>query len=293
MYDIETIFQPKDIKEAVNYLHEHENAMIICGGSDVLVQNREGKHTGIPFVSIRHLPELQGITELDNGDVVIGAASTFADLEFSPVILKHFPFLSYAGGMAGGPQLRNIGTIGGNISNGVTSAETPTSILCLNGELHLRSTRGERVVPATEFNVTAGKTVREHDEILTHIVIKKADYAGFHGKYFKYAMRNAMDIATLSCCVLTKVKGDVLEDVRIAYGVAAPIPKRAVQLEALLRGVKLERKLIRDIVDKNYGLDVNPRDSFRATKVFRMHIIRELTLRCLEETVEKGGAVLV
>lgn len=293
MYDIETIFQPKNIEEAVQYLHDHENAMIICGGSDVLVQNREGKHTGIPFVSIRHLPEIQGIREDENGDVIIGAASTFSDLEFSPIILKHFPFLSYAGGTAGGPQLRNIGTIGGNLSNGVTSAETPTSILCLNGQLHLRSPRGERVVPATEFNVSAGKTVREHDEILTHIVIKKEDYDGYHGKYYKYAMRNAMDIATLSCCVLTKVKGDILEDVRIAYGVAAPIPKRADNLEKLLKGVKLEKALIKDIVDKNYTLDVNPRDSFRASKVFRLHIIKELTIRCLEETIEKGGAVLV
>lgn len=293
MYDIETIFQPKNIEEAVQYLHDHENAMIICGGSDVLVQNREGKHTGIPFVSIRHLPEIQGIREDENGDVIIGAASTFSDLEFSPIILKHFPFLSYAGGTAGGPQLRNIGTIGGNLSNGVTSAETPTSILCLNGQLHLRSPRGERVVPATEFNVSAGKTVREHDEILTHIVIKKEDYDGYHGKYYKYAMRNAMDIATLSCCVLTKVKGDILEDVRIAYGVAAPIPKRADNLEKLLKGVKLEKALIKDIVDKNYTLDVNPRDSFRASKVFRLYIIKELTIRCLEETIEKGGAVLV
>lgn len=293
MYDIETIVQPKNIEEAVRYLHEHENSMIICGGSDVLVQNREGKHTGIPFVSIRHLPEIQGITENEDGDVMIGAASTFADLEYSPIILKHFPFLSYAGGMAGGPQLRNIGTIGGNLSNGVTSAETPTGILCLNGQLHLRSYRGERVVPATEFNVSAGKTIKERDEILTHIVIKRADYEGYCGKYYKYAMRNAMDIATLSCCVLSKVKEDRLEDVRIAYGVAAPVPKRAMQLEALLKGAKLERNLLRDIIDKNYTLDVNPRDSFRASKAFRLHIIRELTIRCLEETVEKGGGRLV
>lgn len=295
MYDIETIFQPKNIDEAIAYLHEHENSMIICGGSDVLVQNRDGKHTGIPYVSIRDLPEIQGIKELDNGDIIIGAASTFSDLEYSEIIQKHFPFLSFAGGSAGGPQLRNIGTIGGNLCNGVTSAETPTSILCLNGLIHLHGPKGKRVVPATEFNVSAGKTVRERDEILTHIEIKNADYDGYNGRYYKYAMRNAMDIATLSCCVLTKISKDkgIIEDVRIAYGVAAPTPKRAYTLEGLLKGSALNKDKLIQIISDNYKQDVNPRDSFRASKVFRLHIIRELTIRCLFETIKKGGVDLV
>lgn len=290
MYDISKIYEPKDIDEAVKFLAEDEQAIVINGGSDVLIKNREGKLTNIPFVSIYNLEELKKIYIDEKGSIIIGGGVSFTHIEQNDIVQKYIDFLGYAVGQVGGPQIRNIGTMGGNICNGVPSADSCTSVMTLNTLIHLKSVRGERVVPVSEFYVSAGKTVRQRDEILTHFEMTKENYEGYKGNYIKYAMRNAMDIATLGCCVMTKLSADkkTLEDVRITYGVAAPTPIRSPKLEEKLKGQKVDENLIK-IIDENYTLDVNPRDSWRASKDFRLHIIREMTRRGIQETIVKGG----
>ncbi|MBF1050908.1 MAG: xanthine dehydrogenase FAD-binding subunit XdhB [Peptostreptococcaceae bacterium] len=290
MYDIKKIYEPKDIDEAVKFLAEDDEAIIINGGSDVLIKNREGQLTNIPFVSIYNLKELKDIYIDDKESIIIGSGVSFTNIEKNSIVQEHIDFLSYAVGQVGGPQIRNIGTMGGNICNGVPSADSCTSVMALNAYLHLKSVRGTRVVPVSEFYVGAGKTVRERDEILTHFEIRKEEYKGYKGNYIKYAMRNAMDIATLGCCIMTKLSEDkkTLEDIKITYGVAAPTPIRSPKLEEKLRGQKVDENLIK-IIDENYKEDVNPRDSWRASKDFRLHIIREMARRNINQSIVKGG----
>ena len=294
MYDITKVYEPKSIDEAVQMLHDDKDAIIINGGSDVLIKNREGHLSGIPFVSIYNLEELKTIYVDDNNSIIIGSGASFTSIEFNEIINKHIDFLSYAVGQVGGPQIRNIGTMGGNICNGVPSADSCTSVLALNTLLHLKSVNGTRIIPASEFFVGAGKTVRQRDELLTHFEIRKEDYEGYTGNYIKYAMRNSMDIATLSCTVMTKLSADkqTLEDVRITYGVAAATPIRSPKLEQALIGQKIGENLI-SIIDENYTLDVNPRNSWRASKEFRLHIIRELARRNIDKAIVKGGGISV
>jgi len=290
MYDIKKIYEPQNIDEAVQMLYDDKEAIVINGGSDVLIKNREGHLTDIPFVSIYNLKELKKIYIDENESIIIGSGVSFTNIEKDPIVNKYIDFLAYAVGQVGGPQIRNIGTMGGNICNGVPSADSCTSVMALNTYLHLKSVNGARVVPVCEFYVGAGKTVRQRDEILTHFEIKKEDYLDYTGNYIKYAMRNAMDIATLGCCIMTKLSEDkkTLEDVRITYGVAAPTPIRSPKLEEKLIGQKVGDNLIK-IIDENYTLDVNPRNSWRASKDFRLHIIRELARRNINAAIVKGG----
>jgi xanthine dehydrogenase len=290
MYDIKRIYEPHTVEEAVKFLAEDNEAIVINGGSDVLIKNREGQLTNLPFVSVYNIKELKNIYIDENESIIIGSGASFTSIENNEIVNKYLDFLAFAVGQVGGPQIRNIGTMGGNICNGVPSADSCTSVMALNTNLHLQSARGKRVVPVSEFYVGAGKTVRERDELLTHFEIKKEDYFGYTGNYIKYAMRNAMDIATLGCCVMTKLSDDkkTLEDVRITYGVAAPTPIRSPKLEEKLKGQRVDDNLIK-IVDENYTLDVNPRDSWRASRNFRLHIIREMTRRNINEAIIKGG----
>lgn len=290
MYDIKKIYEPKTIDEAVQMLHDDNESIIINGGSDVLIKNREGHLSNLPLVSIYNIEELKKIYIDENESIIIGSGASFTAIENNEIINKYMDFLAYSVGQVGGPQIRNIGTMGGNICNGVPSADSCTSALGLNAYLHLKSMNGTRIVPISEFYVGAGKTVRQRDELLTHFEIKKEDYLGYTGNYIKYAMRNAMDIATLSCTVMTKLSDDktTLEDVRITYGVASATPIRSPKLEEKLIGQKVDENLIK-IIDENYTLDVNPRDSWRASKDFRLHIIRELARRNLNAAIIKGG----
>lgn len=290
MYDIKKIYEPKDIDEAVKMLHDDEEAIVINGGSDVLIKNREGKLTNIPYVSIYNLDELKKIYIDENESIIIGSGASFTQIELDPIINKHIDFLAFAVGQVGGPQIRNIGTMGGNICNAVPSADSCTSACALNAILHLKSVDGERTVPISEFYTGPGKTVRKRDEILTHFEIKKEDYEGYTGNYIKYGMRESMEIATLSCTVMTKLSKDktTLDDIRVSYGVAAPTPIRSINLESELKGKKVDENLIK-LADELYIKDVKPRDSWRASKNFRIHILRELVRRGMNSSIVKGG----
>lgn len=290
MYDIEHYYQAETIGKAVQLLNEHPQARIICGGSDVLVKIREGKMAGTSLVSIRDIKEIQGITRMESGDIFIGAATTFSHITKNPIIQKYIPVLGEAVDQVGGPQVRNVGTLGGNICNGAVSADSAPTLFSLNAMLRTSDGKGGRMIPIRDFYLGPGKVDIQKGELLTHIVIPGREYEGFHGHYIKYSMRNAMDIATLSCSVVSKVekKEGILKDVRITFGVAAPIPFRCVNTEEKLKGRKINEELYEDIA-RFVREEINPRDSWRASKAFRLQIGGEIAKRALLRTVELAG----
>ena len=290
MYDIENYYNAQSIKEAVNLLKEHPDARIISGGSDVLIKIREGKMAGTSLVSIRDIKEIQGVTIMDSGDIYIGAGTTFSHVTNDPVIREHISVLGEAVDQVGGPQVRNIGTIGGNVCNGAVSADSAPTLFSLNAMLRIADGEGGRTVPIDMFYLGPGKVDLHCGDVLTHIIIPGKEYQGYHGHYIKYSMRNAMDIATLSCSVVSKVDtaANTLEDVRITFGVAAPVPYRCKKTEATLKGMEIGEALyekIKTLVRK----EINPRDSWRASKEFRLQIGGEIAARALKETVRLAG----
>ena len=149
---------------------------------------------------------------------------------------------------------------------------------------------GGRSVPVREFYLGPGRVALKQGEVLTHVIIPKNEYEGYHGHYIKYSMRNAMDIATISCSVVSKVdqQAGVIEDVRITFGVAAPVPYRCTKAEEALKGMKIEESLY----EKTAQLireEINPRDSWRASRAFRLQIGGEIAARALRRTVELAG----
>ena len=214
----------------------------------------------------------------------------FSQITADPIIQECVPVLGEAVDQVGGPQIRNIGTIGGNICNGAVSADSVPTVFSYNSLLHIANADGGRVVPVREFYLGPGRVALKQGEVLTHVVIPRAEYEGYHGHYIKYSMRNAMDIATLSCSVVSKVdlETKILEDVRITFGVAAPVPYRCVETEELLKGQKLGEELYRKIED-SIRSEIHPRDSWRASKAFRLQIGGEIARRALIRTVELAG----
>ena len=283
MFDIKEIYQPRDLEEALVLAARHPQALIIAGGTDVLIQIREGKLAYRELLSIHDLGELQGIEEAANGDLLLGPLTTFQELEQHPLIERHIPLLAQAAATVGGPQIRAMGTLGGNISNGVTSADTASSLQVLEAELLLQSVAGQRLLPAGEFYLGPGRTARAAGEILTKIIIRRDHYADSGGCYIKYAMREAMDIATLGCAVLVRPDkaGESLARLRIAFGVAAPIPLRVLTTEAELQGTGIEDALAR--IAELVRWEISPRDSWRASREFRLHIAGVLAGRALQQ----------
>ena len=290
MYDIKALYEAASVKDAIALLQAHPAAHIIAGGSDVLIKMREGKLAGCELVSIYGLDELRGVTLEADGAIRIGSLTSFSHITKDPIIQAHINVLGEAVDMVGGPQIRNIGTIGGNTCNGVTSADSGSTLMAYDAVMEVEGPNGQRLIPIQEWYVSAGKVSLQPAEIQTAIRIPKASYEGYFGHYIKYAMRNAMDIATTGCSVNVKLSPDktTIQDVRLAYGVAGPVPMRAPHAEAFARG-----KAIEDATIEGFGQaalsDVNPRDSWRASREFRLHLAKELAQRALREAIRLAG----
>ena len=192
--------------------------------------------------------------------------------------------------MVGGPQIRNIGTIGGNTCNGVTSADSASTLHAWDAIVEITGPDGVRRIPIHDFYIKAGVVDLRPGELQTAIIIPKEAYEGYKGHYIKYAMRNAMDIATTGCSVNVKLSADkkTMEDVRIAYGVAGPVPMRAPSAEAKGKGKPTTKAAIREFAQAVLE-DINPRDSWRAAKDFRQHIAVVLAERALTESIRLAG----
>ena len=293
MYDIEKIVEAHSVAEAIRALEADPAAVVIAGGSDVLIKIREGRLAGCSLVSIRGIRELEGVTMEADGAIVIGPCTTFSHVTKNEIIEAHVPMLGRAVDEAGGPQLRNIGTIGGNVCNGVTSADSASTLLVLEAELELTGPQGTRRVALEQFYKGPGKVDLQHSELLTAIRIPKKSYEGLFGHYIKYAQRKAMDIATLGCAAGVRLCADKtrLEELRLAYGVAAPTPIRCRATEEAAHGQALTPELLA-LIGRTAVTEVNPRTSWRASKEFRLQLVEELAKRAVRQAVaDAGGAV--
>ncbi|MEG0911555.1 MAG: xanthine dehydrogenase FAD-binding subunit XdhB [Ruthenibacterium sp.] len=290
MYDIEKLTIAKTVDEAIAALTADEAAVVISGGSDVLIKIREGKLAGSNLISIHDIAALKGVSMQKDGTIAIGPATSFSHITQNEIIQKHIPVLGWAVDQVGGPQIRNIGTIGGNVCNGVTSADSASTLFALCAKLELTGPAGKRVLPIAEFYVSAGRTVRAHDEILTAIYITKENYENCGAHYIKYAQRNAMDIATLGCAVNVRLSADkkTVEMVRLAYGVAGPVPMRCLEAEKAITGMEISDKMFDTIAEKA-AQEVNPRTSWRASKEFRLQLVQELARRVLKQAILNAG----
>ena len=293
MFDFKALYEAHTVEEAIALRAAHPAAEIIAGGSDQLVRLRNGKLAGCELISIYAVDALRGV-EMDFGDnLIIGALTSFSELEENPLIRRYMPVLAQAAGLVGGPQVRNIGTIGGNVANGVTSADTATTLLAWDAEMELRSAEGKRYISMEKWYLSAGKVNIRPDEILTHILIPRGAKGKYAGWYEKYAMRNAMDIAAISCSLNLCLSADkkTVEDVRVAFGVAAPVPVRAYSAEAAGRHAPVSAETAEAMV-RAMANDIAPRTSWRAKGEFRAHIAGELLRRCFREAVKQAGGAL-
>ena len=294
MYDMKALYEAESVQDAIRLRLEHPEAQIIAGGSDVLVQMREGKRSGKELISIYMIDALRGVSLDEEENLRIGSLTSFSHITRDPLIQRYCNVLGEAVDQVGSPQIRNIGTIGGNTCNGVTSADSASTLHAYEAIVELTGKDGVRRIPIHDFYIRAGQVDIRPDEIQTAILIPKASYENCFGKYIKYGMRNAMEIASLGCSVNVRLSPDkkYIRRCRIAYGVAGPVPMRVPSAEAVANGSSLTREMIEEFA-LAVLLDINPRDSWRSSKAFRQHIAVAMARRALTESIERAGGVIL
>ncbi|AMO57682.1 xanthine dehydrogenase [Endozoicomonas montiporae] len=297
MFSVEQYFKADSIDSACAYLAEHSDARLIAGGTDVLIRLREGKPEFRHLVDIQSIDALQQLTVDSEGRITIGASVTISRLIQFLKQQKLCKSLIEGASSLGGPQVRNMATVGGNICNGAPSADTAAPLLTYNAELTIQSQQGARVVPMESFYQGPGKVDLKPGELVTAITINPEQYQNTGSHFYKYAMRKAMDIATIGCAASCELESSStpgkqrVKELRIAYTVAAPVPKRCRTAEGLAKHRTVDASLIDELAAVVLE-DLSPRNSWRAAKDFREHIIRTLARRVVTEAITRAGGEL-
>ena len=291
MFDFDSYLKASTVEEAIALLAQNPQAIPIAGGTDVLVRLHQRHPDYRHLVDIHDVAELKNIVMASDGTIIVGSGATFTSLMESRIITDNIPVLSEGASSVGGPQVRNMATVGGNICNGVPSADSAAPLLVLNAVVVLKGPQGERQLPLHEFYQGPGRVDRQPAEIMTSLRIAPDDYRHWSARYFKYAMRDAMDIATIGCAAACTLKGDTIAELRLAFTVAGPTPLRCWKTEEKARGAVVDQSLLQ-LIRESVLDDLRPRDSWRAPKDFREQVIKTLAERVFKKTLNQCGVSL-
>ncbi|MFR9719950.1 xanthine dehydrogenase FAD-binding subunit XdhB [Aeromonas diversa] len=292
MFDIRAYHRATSVAEAVALLGAHPGTRLVAGGTDVMIRLHHLSADYGELVDIHELPELRGIRELSDGTVRIGSGTTFTEIIESDLVRRRIPMLAEAAATIAGPQVRNVATYGGNLCNGATSADSAAPSLALEARLEIAGPEGTRLIPLAGFHTGPGRVALAPAEVLVAIHIAPDPESGVGSHYFKYVMRDAMDIATIGCAAWCRIGEGRILQLRLAYGVAAPTPIRTPHAEALAEGAPLTDATLAAIA-RAVVADVAPRSSWRAEKDFRLHLIKTLAERVVRCAITRAGGEIL
>jgi len=288
MFPIEEYYFANSVADAVKALSSDPKARILAGGTDVLVQLHGGDTDYDHVVDINHLDELREIRMDDQGNIFIGALACCREIIEHELVRKHLPMVAESLSTIGGPQVRNCATMGGNICNGAVSADSACAALVYELDLVIEGTDGRRVESINGFHTGPGRTILKQGDVLTSFVARPKNYEGFSACYRKYAMRGAMDIATIGCGVALQMEDEIISTIKLAFAVAAPTPIRCSEAEQVMTGKAFSEENLELMADALMK-DVMPRTSWRATREFRLHIIKTLAKKEIRRAVANRG----
>ncbi len=277
---------PQTLQEACSLLVQYgDSAKVLAGGSDLLVKMKDGLMKPAYLVSLKNLDSLKAIRYEIGTGVIIGARATHNEVMNNSILQEKYRSVCEAAHSMAANQIRNIGTVGGNLVNAVPSADIPPILIALDAQVRIVGTGGERAVPLEDFFLGPGKTVLENGEILAEIIIPDQPTTG--SNYIKSALRRAGALAVAGVASCVSVSDGTFQDVRIVLGAVAPTPMRARQAENVLRGKKISQELI-DEAGKVAGAESKPISDIRGSIEYRRNLVDVLTRRSLKAAIEKG-----
>ncbi|MBP1861163.1 xanthine dehydrogenase small subunit [Rhizobium herbae] len=275
-----TLIVPGTTADLVDALAEHPQATIVAGSTDVGLWVTKQMRELNPVIFINGLEDLQTIGETDDG-ITIGASVSYS-VAFD-LISARYPAFGRMLDRLGGEQVRNMGTIGGNVANGSPIGDTPPPLIVLGAGVTLRSKAGQRTVPLEDYFIDYGRQDRKPGEFVESIFVPNLP-ADEHFAVYKVSKRRDEDISAL--CGAFRIaldSGGLVTSARIAFGGMAGTPKRAATVEAALIG-KLWNEETVNLAQAAFEQDYQPLTDWRATAAYRMLTAKNLLLRFFLET---------
>jgi CO/xanthine dehydrogenase FAD-binding subunit len=276
---------PRTLEEACALLADAgDDTVALAGGTDLFVKMKHRTLVPRRLINLKAIPGLEGIRRDADGGIRIGALTTAEAIGASALIADTLPALGEAARLLGTLQVRNAATLGGNLANASPAAEFAPPLLALDASVRCVGPGGERRVPIDEFFTAPGKTILRKGELVAEVRVPRQP-ANAQAAYLKHSLRR-MDIATASAAVFLCIDGDVCEDARIALGAVGPMPFRARNAEAVLRGQRLDGGAAqRQTLGRAASIaseESFPRDDLRAYASYRRRLVDMLVGKALD-----------
>ncbi|QDY71331.1 xanthine dehydrogenase small subunit [Qingshengfaniella alkalisoli] len=281
------VYLPSSVADFAELLAGNPEATIVAGSTDVGLWVTKFMRDISPVIFINHLEELRRI-EVTEAGITLGAGVSYSDAE--PLIVEHFPMLSTFWRRIGGWQVRNMGTVGGNVANGSPIGDTPPMLIALSAQMTLRSSKGSRVIAVEDFFIDYGKQDRAKDEFVESIFIPAPERGAMIATH-KLSKRRDEDISSVCGAFYVTLDGDKIATARIAYGGMAATPKRAKAVEAALIGQEWTEQTIADALSA-YAEDYQPLTDWRASKEYRATAAANLLRRFYLENTGTPATVI-
>jgi len=276
-------FAPQKTEEALKILFKYEKEIkVIAGGTDLLIQYYDRLYEINGWLDLKNIKELKEI-RIHQNQMEIGAMVTHAQLEKSAEIKKYFPVLGKAAADIGSPQIRNRGTIGGNIVNASPAGDLLSPLMAYDAQFKLLSLQEEVVISAEGFFTGPKKTILEPAQLLTRIILPLPSERTY-GSWIKIGKRKALIIATIALALVVEMAKDnrTVKDVRTCLGSVAPTPIEIKEIREKTVGKnfsQLDFNQLGQIVEDK----ISPIDDIRGTKEYRKDVAKEIMINALEE----------
>ena len=280
-------FAPESLDEAQRlFLDKGEGAHLLAGGTDLLVKMNHGLLKPASVIALKHIKGLDNIVFDPKEGLKIGATALLANVASHPDILRHYPAVAAAARETANVQIRNMGTVAGNLCNAAPSADNAPTLLAMKAEVVINGAKGERRLSLEQFFKGPGANALDAGEILTTILVPAPD-SGSGVSYQHISARGKVDISAVCVGSMVRMEKDLCRDVRIFLGAVAPVPMRAEKAQAVVLG----KKLTGEVIEKA-GIaaseESQPITDVRSSADYRKKMVAVLTRRALTESRDRA-----
>lgn len=281
-----TYLAPRSLSEVFSALGNGKQSLLLAGGTDVIVQLREGRRRCDQLIDLKHIPELTSYRLAADGGLEIGAATPLAELYEDTEVRRRFPALVDAATIIGGTAIQSRASLGGNLCNASPAADSSPALIALGARLVIAGNGGNREIPVESFFAGPGRNTLQPGEILLQVKIP-APAANSGAFYHRFIPRNEMDIAVASSGVSITLDGaGVITAARVALGAVAATPLFVTAAGAALVGKSAGAEAFAAAGDAAAAA-ASPIDDMRGGVAQRRHLAKILTVRALEGALQR------
>jgi aerobic carbon-monoxide dehydrogenase medium subunit len=277
--------EPANLQETFALLEQHgDDARVIAGGTSLIIWMRQRLLTPKVVISLARIPNFDKIGFNERDGLSIGAGARHRDIELSPVIKQHYPLLHETFRKVAQPRIRNMGTVGGNLAGGDPLTDPGASLMALDAQVTISSSKGQRTLSLEDFFVDYYQTALNPGELLTEIRVPAPSRPAW--SHIKFTPRSIEDFATVGVAITLRAKDGICEDVRLGLNSVAPIIVRAKQAERVLHGKRISDAALREM-GEIAATEVDPMDDNRGSAEYKRELVKVLVRRAAQEALQR------